>query len=323
MGGIPEKYPKRHEKKREFGERVLEISAPARYNIKLSYCDRSRDAFGVFHIRTNIETGKARDVMRENAYENREGMERDLQKLLLAYLNKWWIILVTAVIAAVCALLITNHLITPLYRASVTVYVNNTAAGQQVDYVSNTNLATSQRLVSTYINMIESDSVLTKVAEASGENVTPEQISKMMSAEQVGGTEIFEVHITHADPELAAKLANAMAEVAPGEIERFVEGSSTKIIDYAKVPVKPASPNVQRNVVLGGLVGAVAAVLYVTVRFLLDVRIKDEEDLNNLFNIPVLAQIPAFVPAGSKRGGYGGYSKHEYTAEQKERGGNA
>ena len=39
-------------------------------------------------------------------------------------------------------------------------------------------------------------------------------------------------------------------------------------------------------------------------------RIKDEEDLSMLFEMPVLAQIPAFVPANIKR--RGGYSKSKY-----------
>ena len=103
-----------------------------------------------------------------------------------------------------------------------------------------------------------------------------------------------------------------------------MEGSSTKIIDYAKVPEEPSSPSRAKNTVLGFLVGAVAAVLFVTLRFLLDVRVKDEEDLTSLFNLPVLAQIPTFVPDGTKRRGSYGYGGGE-TAEHNKtwKGGNA
>jgi len=242
--------------------------------------------------------------------ENRDGLEIDLQKLLLAYLNKWWLIAVCTVVTAAMALFITQSFITPLYKADVRIYVNNGRSDQYVEYITSSNLATAQRLVSTYINIIESDTVLEKVAEASGMDVTPGEIRNMMSASQVDGTELFDVVITHEDPELAAQLANAIAEVAPAEIGEIVEGSSTKIIDYAKVPMKPSSPNIPRNAVLGALMGCVAALVYLTLRFLLDVRIKDEEDLNMLFDVPVLAQIPAFVPEGGKR--YSGYGKNPY-----------
>jgi len=257
--------------------------------------------------------------MREMLNENRDGFEIDLQKLLLAYLSKWWLIALCALIAAVGAFYVTSNVITPMYQAKVTVYVNNTASGQQVDYISNANLATSQRLVNTYINIIESDTVLEKVAEASDMEITAAQIRKAMSAKQVDDTELFDVVVTHADPVLAAQLANAVAEVAPGEIENFVEGSSTKIIDYAKVPVQPSSPSLSRNCILGAMIGLVAAVVYLTLRFLLDVRIKDEEDLNMLFGVPVLAQIPAFLPEGSKR--RNGYRKHAYETDEEKKGG--
>ena len=252
--------------------------------------------------------------------DNREALEIDLQKLLLAYLNKWWLIVVSTIVAALAAVYITANFITPMYKADVRIYVNNIRSDQYVEYITNSNLATAQRLVNTYINIIESDTVLEKVAEASGLDITANQIRKMMSASQVDDTELFDVVITHPDPKVAAHLANAIAEVAPVEISGFVEGSSTKIIDYAKVPNAPSSPSMSRNCVLGGLLGCVAALMYLTLRFLLDVRIKDEEDLNMLFDAPVLAQIPAFVPAGTKRGN--GYAKNPYEqAETARKGG--
>ena len=249
--------------------------------------------------------------------EKRDGLEIDLQKLLLAYLSKWWIIVAATALAGLMALYITANFITPTYQASVLVYVNNARSDQQVDYISSSNLATAQRLVNTYVNIIKSDSVLEKVAEESGLSASAAQLRKVMSASQVDDTELFRVTITHEDPAMAAKIANAVAEVAPAEIGNIVEGSSTKIIDYAKVPVNPASPNLNRNAVLGALVGCMLALLYLTIRFLLAVRIKDEEDLTMLFDLPVLAQIPAFAASNSKRSGYSteknGYGYHSVT----------
>ena len=71
---------------------------------------------------------------------------------------------------------------------------------------------------------------------------------------------------------------------------------------------------------LGGVVGVVLAVLYLTLRYLLDVRIKDSEDLEMLFDIPVLGQIPTFS-GGEMKNGYekkNGYG-YESAAERKTR----
>lgn len=244
--------------------------------------------------------------MKEQINGIKEGVEIDLQKLLLTYLRKAWLIVLCGVVAALGTFYVTAKHITPLYRTSVTIYVNNTKSNDVVDYVDGSSLSTSARLVATYVNIIRSDTVLSKVVEQSGLDFTAEEIRSMMTTSQLGNTEMFQVFITYQDPAAAAEVANAIADVAPGEIGNFVEGSSTKIIDYAKVPTTRHSPNYRKNTLLGGIVGVAAAVLYITLRYLLDVRLKDSEDLEMIFDIPVLGQIPTFVSADAKKkSGYG------------------
>lgn len=247
--------------------------------------------------------------------ESRDVLEIDLWKLLLLYLRRWRLIVLCGLAAAVVALVYTANFITPLYRASVTVYVNSVKANQQVDYISASNLATSQQLVNTYVNIIRSDTVLEKVVENAGLGYTAADIRGMMTAAQVDETELFTVYISHPDPEMAAKIANAVANVAPGEIEGFVEGSSTKIIDYAKVPTSRYTPSYRKNTLLGGIVGVFLALLYVTLLYLLDVRIKSEEDLTQLFDLPMLGQIPAFEENDRTKVEYSGQKPGEHSVE--------
>lgn len=251
-----------------------------------------------------------------NINESRDILEIDLWKLLLLYLRRWRLIVLCGLAAAVVALVYTANFITPLYRASVTVYVNSVKANQQVDYISASNLATSQQLVNTYVNIIRSDTVLEKVVENAGLEYSATQIRGMMTAAQVDETELFTVYISHPDPEMAAKIANAVANVAPGEIEEFVEGSSTKIIDYAKVPTSRYTPSYRKNTLLGGIVGVFLALLYVTLLYLLDVRIKSEEDLTQLFDLPMLGQIPAFEENDRKKAEYSGKKTGEHSVER-------
>ena len=239
-----------------------------------------------------------------NTNASRDVLEIDLWKLLGLWLRRWRLILVCGLALAAAAAAYTALLVTPLYRADVMVYVNSVKASQQVDYISASNLATSQQLVNTYVNIIRSDTVLEKVARAAGLNYSAEQIRSMMTAEQVDETELFTVYITHPDPVMAAEIANAVAEVAPGEIESFVDGSSTKIIDYARTPDSPYTPSYRRNILLGGLAGCFLAVLYVSLRQLLDVRVKSGDELSQLTGLPMLGQIPVFAEEKGKLPGH-------------------
>jgi len=136
--------------------------------------------------------------------------------------------------------------------------------------------------------------VLDKVIAEGKLDMTTAQLRGLMDAKSVDETEMFRVSISHADPNTAANIANAIAAVAPTEIQNIMIGSATKVIDYAKVPQAPSSPSMTRNTILGGMIGFLLAVAVVVAQQLLDRRIKTEEDLTRIANVPVLGVIPDF-----------------------------
>lgn len=231
-------------------------------------------------------------MMRDRHDQAGRGVEIDGWKLLKFCIGKWWLILLCTLLAAGVTFLWTKCFVTPMYRASVTLYVNNTPSGERVGSISSSSLSASKQLVNTYISIIKSNTVLERVAEQAGLAWEPATLRETLSAEQVGDTELFMVHILHEEPETAARIANAVAEVAPGEIGNIVEGSSAKIVDYATVPDSYDTPDYRERTVMGGAIGCVLAVVIAVLLFLLDGRIKNEGDLAQLFHCPVLGQIP-------------------------------
>ncbi len=227
--------------------------------------------------------------------EKMEALEIDLQKLFFACLAKWWLILLCAVTAIVATALFTAKMITPMYQSTVILYVNNASNYEQVNYISSSNLDASQQLVNTYIGIIKTDSVLDQVAQKVGGGLTAGAVRGCLSAKQVSETVLFNVVITHPDPVMALRMAQAVAEVVPGELSAIVEGSSTKVVDEPKLASAPSSPSMKRNCMLGGLLGCMFAVVIIALMHLLDVRIRKEEDLESIFDYPVLGQVPAFA----------------------------
>ena len=145
-----------------------------------------------------------------------------------------------------------------------------------------------------YAFMEKHEMVADNVFETTGVRVPAATIRANMSASAVSETEVFVVRIVHTDPKIAAAIANAITVVAPVEIEEIVEGSSTKIIDHAKVPQAPYSPNKQNNTIIGFVAGAVLAIAFIVLGVLMDVRVHGEEDLARLSAAAVLGVIPDF-----------------------------
>ena len=98
--------------------------------------------------------------MNENRNNTRDIVEIDLWKLMMVFVQRWKLIFTAGLLAAMLSFGYTAALVTPMYRANVTIYVNNINANETIEYISASNLATAQQLVHTYVNIIRSNTVL-------------------------------------------------------------------------------------------------------------------------------------------------------------------
>lgn len=237
-----------------------------------------------------------------------EMIEIDVKELLRGLWKRAWIIVLCAVLTAAISLVYTVNFITPTYKASVTMYVNNNS--EVSSGMTSSDLAVALQLVNTYVNIIQSDKVLEKVVEETGLNLTAAQIRSMLSAEVVDETEMFRVSIISPNAKMSTDIVNAIASIAPDEISLIVEGSNAKVIDYAKEPTSRHAPSYTGNTVLGGIIGAVLVIAVIVIAMLADNRVKNESDLGKIYNIPVLGVIPDFAETVKQK---------EKAAERKER----
>ena len=237
--------------------------------------------------------------------------EINLQEIFYALLNRLWLIVLSAALVGAAVYVYTANFVTPLYRSSVTIYVNNSST-DSVGIITSSDLATSQKLVDTYVTILQERSVLEKVSEkvyeTTGKKLSPGAILGMMQAAAKNETEVFAVYISNPDPDMAKCIADAVAEVGPAYIERIVEGSSTRIVSPAVKAGSPYTPNKSQNAIYGALIGAVLAMAYVVIRVLMDVRVKGEEDLALISNAPVLGVIPHFEAEEKENYGYVGHT---------------
>lgn len=224
---------------------------------------------------------------------NETTVELDLREWGRALLKRIWIIVLSAVVLGAAVLVYTARFVPPKYMAEVTMYLNNRSSSLGGDYMDSSDYAVALRQVETYTKIITSNAVLDKVAEQSGLKITGDQIRGMMSATAVGETEMFKVSVISTDPEMSAKIANTIADVAPTTIKtQFKLGSEAHVVDYARVPRGRYSPSYTVNTVIGAFAGAVMAAVAILLQMHLDVRVKKEADLSKIFKAPVLGTIP-------------------------------
>lgn len=235
---------------------------------------------------------------------NESGVELRLQELMTVYLRKWKAIVACVLLGVVVALCFSFFFITPTYRTSITVYVSNNRITEDKENVSSADLSASIYLVKAYMILATNDTVLSKAATELNEEYSVGQLRNAISTEQYENTVIFTLYVTHTDPEEAARIANVMAEVLPEVAPTIIDASSAKTIATAKVPTSPFTPDYEKNALLGGTISLVLVLVYLAIVHLRDTHIKDENDLTDMFQIPILGRIPD-MDAETEADGYG------------------
>lgn len=228
--------------------------------------------------------------------QNRE-IDIDLKSIFYMLKRKAIYIVLIALVGGIIAGCYTNFFIQPKYTATATLCAySDTNRIAHDGSITTSQIEASQQLVNTYIGILRSNTVLDKVAEKFDNSISASQISGMMSCSQVEGTFIFKVRITSSDRVQAMNIVNTIAEVCPDEIIKILNVGSVQVIDFAKEPTSPSSPNLKRNILVGFGAAFLVAFVYFFIKEALDTSIINESDLERVFTIPVLGTIPRLVP---------------------------
>lgn len=209
-------------------------------------------------------------------------------------------LLVAAIICGAAAWCITTFAITPLYSSSATVYVysDGTNNRNETMYVTYSELYAAQYLADPYVSVLQSDSVLQKVVDRLDLDISASQIRKRLKITGGDRSLILTVTFSDPDPELAQKVVKTITAVAPGEIKRVIKAGGISVIDEARLPSQPTSPDIMLNTAIGAVGGALALLIILVISDFLNPAIRSEEDIEEALSVPVLGTIPRIDNSG-------------------------
>ncbi len=214
----------------------------------------------------------------------------ELFKLILHHITE---ILLTTLLLGGAGFACSTLLITPLYQASIKMYVNNSVDSSSSTSITSSDLTAAQNLVDTYAVVLTSYPTLSGVIEQTAVPYTYEELSSMISTASIDDTEVFQVTVTSADPVEAAEIANAIAEIVPDQIMEVISGSSVKVIEYARVPTSKSSPSISRYTLIGAMLGFILSCGGVMLYSLVQNGLSTEEKIRRDFkDKAILSVIP-------------------------------
>ena len=222
----------------------------------------------------------------------------DLLKLFeIVMKNIVWFIIVI-ILCGTVAYAGTTLLIDKTYSATATVIIvqnNNSNASQAVTY---NDVQLSQKLVSTYTQILKSeaigDSVVANLDLYDKYEINSAKLNSLVEVKAANNTEVMNITATTKDPKLSADIANEMVSVFQKKIYDIMSVENVTVLNSAKIPTKPSGPSTLKNTAMGMMVGAVLCGIYAVIVLLTDTKVKTEEDVKKIFDYPVIGVIPEF-----------------------------
>lgn len=225
-------------------------------------------------------------------------MEIDLKKILFLLKKNLVLIISLSLAFLISAFIFTKLFITPMYTTSVKLYVDSSNSNGTTN-INELNYA--QKVVNTYIEMINTNDFYKKVNSRANTNMSLSEIKKSISFAVVNNTEIFSITAKTDSPTKSKLLADTASIVAIETIAELKQSSKINVVSSAPLPTSPSSPNIKLNCAIGFFIGLFLSFIISLLKDSLNVKIKNEEDLENNYDIPILGVIPYFEQIAEER----------------------
>ena len=239
----------------------------------------------------------------------------DMLSLLRIVWSRKITVILIAIAFGAAAFFVNTFLITATYRSSFTAYVNNRtdAASSNTEALTSGDTTAAQSLTYTYAEILRSDPILEQAADRIQMDHSGLDLHKIVTTSIGENTQLVYVYVTMENPVQARDYAQSIADIAPGYLEDIVEGTSMKIVSTPKLPSKQYEPNIRRNSAIAALAGLLLGIILVIIMQVSNTVISSKEELQELFEIPIVGTIPNF----SYESGHSYSDKYGYGYRQK------
>lgn len=218
---------------------------------------------------------------------------------IISLLWKRFVLIIFCTLAGLCTFFaFTRVAINPTYSASVQLYVNSNDTTSSIDL---NELYYAQKVVTTYINFLKTKVFYAQVIEESGLNYTTGELKNMTEINSVNNTEIFQISVTTNSAEDSYKLVTAMQKLAPELIKSIKTSAEISVVDPVVYPMGPSGPNILFNTAIGGLLGFFLSVSITFLWEIIDVNVKNQDEIKRKYNKPILGAIPNYEEHRAKR----------------------
>lgn len=182
------------------------------------------------------------------------------------------------------------------YTSSVSLYILSKSVGADSSAaITSSDMTASQQLANDIAVLAKSDRVKEASAEALGMTTFEGYEIEVSSATT---NRVITLSVTGKKPEAVATIANEIAIQTADTAVEVMDLKAVNIVDSAQVPSVPSGPNRILYTAVALLAGLFVAIALIVMLDLLNTKIKNPEDAEELLGLPVLGRMPALKGKG-------------------------
>ena len=200
------------------------------------------------------------------------------------------IVIITLFIIGGC--IYSFNFVEPKYKSSSTILLVSKNSNEKNSKVTQNDVTLNKSLLTTYGNIITSNNVLEKVRQNLQIEDTIEQLSKNIKVDEVEDTQLIKVDVINENADEAQKIAEELNNVFIQEIKNIYNIENVTVVDKPSIEDSPYNINHIRDIILFGLIGILASVIYIFISYVLDTSIKIEQDIEDYTGLNVIGTMP-------------------------------
>ena len=154
------------------------------------------------------------------------------------------------------------------------------------------NLELSNNLISTFEEVIKSDSTINEIKESLNLNINNDEIRKDIKIEKESDSDTFKIQTINIDENISLNMNKQLIEIFSGKLEEIYSDVELYIVDLPHVSEYKYSISIIFLPIIFILLGIIISIIYITISIIIEKNIKIRLDIEKAINLRKLIEIP-------------------------------
>lgn len=237
---------------------------------------------------------------------NEQEQTIDLKILFKVLMDHLIPIILATLIAGAGGFALSTLVIKKQYTAEALLYVEN-SVNKNEEAININDISAAQKLVNTCQILFTSDYILDQLVNELGNGMTAAQAKSMITVGSVNSTEVLRISVVTNSKQDSVTVANKLVELSQAEFNRVIKNGSIEVISAATLPETHTYPKVPLFTAAGLFIGLFGSYVIFLLTEMMDTKVKEDDDLAQIYSIPVFAEIMDFETANRSNYKYESY----------------